>query len=165
MAELGRAVAPPPLAAQVAMHAEALRLRLAANGEQWIRATGGSMWPTIRDGDEVLVTAPIGDPRIGQVVLVEASARLVLHRVARAAGRLTTIGDASEQEDGPLRPGAIVATAIAARREGRTIALAPTLRFGPAAVARWAAYAIRLSLARAWRALRGRRARVSGAHA
>ena len=165
MVELERVIAAPPPAVQAAMHAEALRVRLSASGEEWIRASGGSMWPTILDGDEVLVAKPTGTPRAGQVVLVELPPRLMLHRVARSAAGLTTIGDASEQEDGPLRAAGIVATALAARRGGRTIALAPTMRFGVPAFARWALLALRLAAARAWRAVRARRTRATRAPA
>jgi peptidase S24-like protein len=102
-----------------------------AGGSVWIRVTGISMNPMIREGDSVLLTALAGLPRRGDVVFVDAAGTPLLHRVHRAVnGFVVTRGDAALIDDVPVVPSACVAHAVLVRRGAVTMALAPTARFG-----------------------------------
>jgi hypothetical protein len=138
-----------------AVHAEMLRVEIERRGALWVRAEGGSMWPTIHAGDDVLL-APISTaPRTGDVILVDTGVRLLLHRVRRVGdGCLTTSGDACTADDAELGLAQVVALARASRRGARLTPLAPSLRFGIPALLRWAALRARLFAARAWRRIR-----------
>ena len=132
--------------------ADLLRGVVEARGQFWVTARGGSMWPTIRDGDEVLLV-PLGRPRVGDVVVLDLGSRLVLHRVVRARDALlVTRGDASRCEDGHVSMDDVVGRAVAARRGGSTVvALVPTLRFGLMPTLRGLRWHLRLTVARLWR--------------
>ena len=135
-----------------------LREEIARRGSLWVRAEGGSMWPTILHGDEVLLVRADAY-RPGDVVLAECDHRLLLHRVASRSGRrLVTIGDASLEPDGEVEPERLIARAVAARRGPSVVALEPTIRYGVAGLARWCLTRGRLAATRAWRRIRPRRA-------
>ena len=104
---------------------------VASGGSVWIRVTGISMNPVVREADSVLLTRPRRGPRRGDVVFLDLRGKPVLHRVrVLAPGVLVTRGDAACRDDEPVLPDAYVAQAVAVRRGGVTIALTPTLRFG-----------------------------------
>lgn len=131
--------------------ADLLRAVVEARGQFWVTARGGSMWPTIRDGDEVLLV-PLGRPRVGDVVVLDLGSRLVLHRVVRAGDALlVTRGDASRCEDGHVSLADVVGRAVAARRGSTVLALVPTLRFGLLPTLRGLRWRLRLTVARLWR--------------
>ena len=143
----------------VAIRAAMLRLEVERRGELWIRAEGGSMWPTIHAGDDVLLAPARATPHRGDIVLVDTGARLLLHRVRRVgARRLTTAGDAGTADEAELDLGKVVALASASRRGAHLTPLTPTLRFGLRGLARWALLRARLLVARAWRRMRPTRA-------
>lgn len=148
----------PGVAPSNAVHAAMLRVEIERRGALWVRAEGGSMWPTILHGDEVLLErADAYHP--GDVVLAQCDHRLLLHRVAaRRGGRLVTIGDASSEPDGEVEIDRVIALAVATRRGARLAALGPTVRFGTAALARWCLTRARLLAKRTWRRVRPRQA-------
>jgi len=94
------------------------------------RAVGGSMFPTIRSGDYVvIVPAGPGEVSIGDVVAIErGEARLVVHRLIRktANGRITfliTKGDGSFRKDvdRPVSSRQLLGKVTRVERGGRTI--------------------------------------------
>lgn len=134
-------------------HIALMRAVLSEGGRLHVPGRGWSMFPLLHDGDRVLVEPFTRAPRIGDVALVDAAGRAVVHRViALDAARVITRGDASADADRPLPAGALLGRAVAVVRGGRTIALDVTLRFGVGALLRHLRG--RLSA----RAVRGRRA-------
>lgn len=104
---------------------------VASGGSLWVRVTGLSMNPLIREGDSVLLARPLRPARSGDVVFLDIRGMPVLHRVrTHAPGVLVTRGDAACRDDEPVLLNACVAQAVAVRRGSVTIVLAPTLRFG-----------------------------------
>ena len=65
-----------------------------------VKAHGFSMWPSYRDGVVVEVfPCDLGHVRIGDVVLVKVSERILLHRVVGRCGKgIVTKGDARPVE-------------------------------------------------------------------
>ncbi len=82
---------------------ELAREHLAAGRPLVLHAQGHSMWPVIKDGDEVTVE-PLHAPLApGAIALVVFGHRLVLHRViATSATGLVTKGDAVPHADPPV---------------------------------------------------------------
>ena len=62
---------------------------------------GGSMSPSIRQGDAILVTRPPTTLKKGMIVVLQVNGRLVTHRVVtvRRDGSFRTKGDANDQAD------------------------------------------------------------------
>jgi signal peptidase I len=62
---------------------------------------GGSMSPSIRQGDAILVTRPPATLKEGMIVVLQVNGRLVTHRVVtvRRDGSFTTKGDANDHAD------------------------------------------------------------------
>ena len=95
------------------------------------RASGGSMHPTIRAGD-ILILAPI-DPtelRKGTVVLARQSGRLVAHRIADVTKcdggtRVLLRGDALSACAPAVSADAVLATVVGIERAGCPIAVDP----------------------------------------
>lgn len=87
----------------------------------WCRVSGGSMSPTLEDGDEVRLALARGPLTAGEVVVARGPhGRLVVHRVVAAgAGAIITRGDACLHDDPPVRPGRVLFRAAEMRREGR----------------------------------------------
>ena len=118
-----------------------------AGGEFWLSVTGRSMTPLLAEGDRVLLAKVGRAVRPGQIVLREAAGSAMLHRVVAVDGAtVLTRGDACADVDPPASRESVVAVAIAARRGGRLIALAPQPRFGVWALSRYAWYATRARL-------------------
>ena len=118
------------------------------------RADGGSMYPTIRDGDAITV-APVsaGDVILGDILLCRHETRVLAHRVVGMTRRDGGIffelrGDAKGSSDAPVGTSAVVGRVIHVQRDGRLIRLC-----GPAARVRHVA---RMALSRAWASLRRR---------
>ena len=92
------------------------------------RASGGSMRPTIREGDAITVAParPAGISR-GDVILYRVGRGVIAHRVARVArepdGALVFIprGDASQGRDEPVEEGAILGRVVAVERGGQRL--------------------------------------------
>ena len=65
-------------------------------------AGGGSMWPLVRDGSQVVIHPCDHDQvTVGDIVLLSVEDRLVLHRVvASAAERILVRGDSRDMADG-----------------------------------------------------------------
>ncbi|MFO0749856.1 MAG: S24/S26 family peptidase [Myxococcota bacterium] len=103
------------------------REHLAAGRPLVTRASGHSMWPLIRDGATVTILPLAADPRVGDVVLVDAGqAGLVLHRVV-------AIGPAGFVVKGDARPtadGAVPREGILGRWDGPGSALVAALSRG-----------------------------------
>ncbi len=115
---------------------ELARAQLGAGRVLRTTARGHSMWPTVRDGQSVEVL-PVGAraPRVGEVALVAAAGRLILHRVVDVAadGVLITKGDAVGRDDGRVATGAVLGV-LAPRPWDRLVAAAS--RRGGAPLAR-----------------------------
>jgi hypothetical protein len=91
-----------------------IRELLSQKEEVIVATTGQSMWPTIRDGDEVVIAAMERKPKRGEIILFEDRDRAVLHRVVRVSGEIVqTRGDAAGQPDAEIRLAAIVGLAVA----------------------------------------------------
>jgi signal peptidase I len=93
------------------------------------RAQGGSMYPTIRDG-EVITVAPVPTATFngGDVLLCRCGSRVLAHRViaiTRDDGReyFHLRGDAKGGCDAPVRAADIVGRVISVARRQRTIVL------------------------------------------
>lgn len=97
------------------------------------RARGGSMYPTIREG-EAMTVAPVEPAAIrrGDVILYRSGQGVIAHRVAGvergADGALVFVprGDASTSLDEPVEKSALLGRVVAVERDGR--ALNPALR-------------------------------------
>ena len=115
------------------------------------RAEGASMYPTIRDGDTVIVAAVSARDIVrGDILLCRHDTRVLVHRVVgmtTSDGALffELRGDAKASSDAPVGASAVVGRVIHVERNGRLIALC-----GPSARLRHAA---RMALSRAWATL------------
>jgi hypothetical protein len=107
----------------VATDPETLRQLLAAAGELRLVVVGGSMAPTIRSGDSVVIRPLDGAPRFGDVVVYARAGQLWCHRVLVPGRRMITKGDGRGRPDAPVPAGAIIGRAIALQRGLRIIKL------------------------------------------
>ena len=138
-----------------------IRDAIAGGGEMWVKGSGQSMFPTIRNADAVLLSPMRRLARRGDIVLLPLGPGLVLHRVVEATrDQLVTRGDARPSNDLPTHPDRVIARAVAVRRDGEVRALVPTLRFGLLPLARLAIQSTRRRVNRGTlaRLLRRRRA-------
>jgi signal peptidase I len=98
------------------------------------RAEGDSMYPTIRDGDTITVTAVATDDVVrGDVLLCRHGARWLAHRVVGEATRggervFEMRGDAKGSSDAPVTAAAVAGRVVSVHRDGRLIRVC-----GPAA--------------------------------
>lgn len=114
-----------------ALASRIVREALTAGGEVWVKGSGQSMYPTIRNADYVLLSPIRSAVRRGDIVLVPLGPGLMLHRVVDLTGKgVITRGDARTTNDVATSMDRIIARAIAVRRGDRVRALVPTLRFG-----------------------------------
>jgi HEAT repeats len=106
---------------------------LAEHGHASVRLAGGSMAPTVAQGESVLVRR--ARPALGDVVVIQARDGLLVHRlVARLpGGRWVHLGDAAGALPGVCRDQEVVATAELPRRAPRRLS---RLRYALFAVAR-----------------------------
>ena len=110
------------------------------------RARGGSMHPTIREGEAITVAParPAGINR-GDVILYRVGQGVIAHRVARVAQRpdgalvFSPRGDAAQGRDDPVEEGAVLGRVVAVERGGRT--LNPAWSGARALAVAWAAAA------------------------
>jgi len=94
------------------------------------RAKGGSMQPTIREG-EVITVAPVKPRDVKQrdVILYRNKGRVVVHRVARIRRKegnrvlFITRGDGSCSCDAPVESHQILGAVVSVQRNGRSIDL------------------------------------------
>lgn len=111
----GGAGAAPPVAARDGAEAAAA---VARQGYTYVRVTGASMEPTLKDGD-VLRIEPVGAPAIGDLVTyADPAGTLVTHRVCGLTRReLSCRGDARAHADPPVLREAVVGrvTAVCGR--------------------------------------------------
>jgi signal peptidase I len=110
------------------------------------RASGGSMHPTIREGEAITVArVQPAEIQRGDVILYRVGRGVIAHRVTRAArnpgGALvfTPRGDASQGRDRPVEELAILGRVVSVERNGR--ALDPTALRARALAVAWAAAA------------------------
>ncbi len=66
---------------------KALELALQEFGESWVKLGGWSMWPFIRNGDEVLLKPLAKKNMSGRIVGYFAGNQLIVHRVLREEWR------------------------------------------------------------------------------
>jgi hypothetical protein len=115
-----------------------IRDAVAAGGELWVSGSGQSMHPTVRHADPVLLAPLRGPVRRGDVVLVPLGPRLMLHRVVRVdRDAVITRGDARPRADAPIPRAAVIARAVAVRRDALVTPLTLTTRFGFASLVRF----------------------------
>lgn len=131
------------------------RAQLAAGRPLRARAAGQSMWPFVREGEELVVWPIAGGPEVGDVVLVVLGGELVLHRVVRVrrGGGVVTKGDAELGVDPPIDAGDVLGR-LAPRRWDRLVACASAGSLGGLAL--WLGIARRaggraVQVARRWR--------------
>lgn len=93
------------------------------------RADGQSMYPSIRDGESIIV-GPVNTDQIvrGDVLLCRHGDRVLAHRVVHLSGvgpeRLLRLrGDAKRGCDTPVVVSSVIGQVTAVRRKGRTIPL------------------------------------------
>ncbi|MCS7287078.1 MAG: hypothetical protein NZ653_08095 [Anaerolineae bacterium] len=118
-----------------------------------MRVRGGSMYPALRPGDEVLVEpAKLDTLRPGDVVLLQSDDGAVLHRFLRFSpqGWLITMGDACNSSDPLWPPEALLGRAVGVVRNGRVT----PLRYYPLFLLAWRSLRRILTLLRSlWRLL------------
>ncbi len=110
---------------------ELLQESLRKNGEARIRVHGGSMWPWLRPGDELLIrTAEFARLAPGEIVLFSREGRLFAHRALRrvrdtTSGRmqLLTKGDTLPVADAPVNEAEVLGRVSGVRRGGREFSL------------------------------------------
>jgi hypothetical protein len=132
---------------------------VSVGGSVWIRVTGKSMNPIIRDGDRVLIGGVRGAPRCGSVVLLDAGGSPLLHRiVAYRPEGIITRGDSRITEDPPHPLSSVLGRALIVERGASSICLVPTLAFGIGPLMRGVAWRARMRIPSAWPPLRRVRA-------
>jgi hypothetical protein len=144
-------IAPPDVTA-TARHmsgrslVELVRGAAAERSALWVRVTGKSMNPIVREGDAVLLVPPFPSPRRGEVVFIDSQTGPLLHRVAAiTGGMILTRGDACGTDDPPHPVHSCIAHAAAVRRGGTVIALTPRVYLGLGPLVRYVAWRLRLS--------------------
>lgn len=73
--------------------------------------TSGSMWPTLKENDLILMRGVNGnDVNIGEIIVFENQRGFTIHRLIRREhdGTLVTKGDANNVEDQPIHPEEVV---------------------------------------------------------
>ncbi|MGQ0713300.1 MAG: S24/S26 family peptidase [Gemmatimonadaceae bacterium] len=111
----------------------------------WVRVTGKSMNPIVREGDGVLLVSPRANPRPGDVVFLDTTQGPLLHRVVVSTpDAISTRGDSCSTNDPPQRTAACIAQAVAVRRGDHVVALTPRVYVGLGPMARYAAWRVRL---------------------
>src|SRR6185436_15418721 len=89
---------------------------LAEHGQASVRLAGGSMAPTVAQGESVLVRA--APPALGDVVVIRAAEGLLVHRLVAQlpGGRWVHAGDMPGALPGVCRADEVLATAELPRR-------------------------------------------------
>jgi signal peptidase I len=103
-----------------------------AGEKHYIPITGRSMFPLIRNGDQVLVAHGCAGIRRGEVIVFRHDGKLIAHRVLRiskneAGHAFLTKGDNVLQFDPPLRANEIVGRVLAIKRGEQQISLDTTI--------------------------------------
>jgi hypothetical protein len=115
----------------------------------WVRGGGWSMHPTIRPHERVLLEPARRLPKTGDIIAVRLGRSILVHRLIRQVdGLFYTRGDGSNCIDKPTAGTRILAIATAVERDGRIVALCPTLRHGAKALAFYSYYGMRRILSR-----------------
>lgn len=101
--------------------ARLLKQAVAARGRGRVRASGGSMAPTVVPGDVVeVVRYPFDDLIPGQVIAFEQDGRVVVHRVRYlGASTVITAGDANLLCDPAVTPEQYIGLAVGCQRGGQ----------------------------------------------
>ena len=92
--------------------------------EGWLRVpvTSGSMTPMMRLGDWVQVEAVRRVLRVGDIVMVDAGGKAVIHRLIFITRRyLIMQGDAVFRFDPPIVPRQVIGIVMARERNGRKV--------------------------------------------
>lgn len=107
------------------------------------------MHPTIRPRERVLLQPLRERPRAGDIIAVRVGRSILVHRLIRQVdGMFYTRGDGSNCNDRPAAGTRIFAVATAVERNGRIVALRPTLEHGVRALAFYSYYTARRTLSR-----------------
>lgn len=133
-----------------------LRELVAVQGELWVTAVGRSMWPTIDEGDRVLLRPLPGRTlAVGDVVVRDVRGMPTAHRIAAASvNGVVTIGDGCTRADPRVAHSSLAAVAVARERSGVLTAVTRSLEFGMAPLLRGEWWRARLGFARIVRATR-----------
>lgn len=120
---------------------ELLRLWLRHGGVASITASGGSMLPTYRAGDRLVVEhVSTEDISIGDVIAFFRDGRVIAHRVVRIdqvpGGGIATRGDSRDVEDLPIHFPEIVGRVVGGERSAAKLALWRAVRRMRSAVSR-----------------------------
>ena len=87
------------------------------NKHHFIPITGNSMWPLIRDGDQIFVRHGNSHLRRGDIVLFRQNTRLLAHRIIRLdTDRVITKGDNNRHVDPPLNANEILGRVMSIKR-------------------------------------------------
>ena len=87
------------------------------------RAPGGSMHPTIRDG-EIITVGPLGQSpvQVGDVVLYRRGRAAIAHRViGLQSGGFVLRGDAAHSCDRPIERAQVLGRVVGIERDGRSV--------------------------------------------
>jgi signal peptidase I len=117
------------------------------------RAKGGSMHPTIREGEAITV-APVrpAEIQLGDLILYRSGRGVTAHRVVRVVrdpdGTLAFIprGDSSTTRDEPVAQSAVLGRVVGVERDGRAL--------DPTGAGAWTLAVLRATAARPVRRLR-----------
>ena len=100
---------------------------LSAGASARLRVRGGSMFPSLRN-DDVLIIEPVvaSELRRGSVILACSGDRLIAHRVRNVrfdakVTLITTRGDNRREDDHPLTAQSVVGRVVAVERHGRRV--------------------------------------------
>lgn len=104
----------------------ALAVWEATGQHHWMRVSGQSMLPLLRDGDHVLVAHGCATMSRGDVCVFRRTGRLVTHRVVRIVGdgsrrRFVTRGDNTARNDPLVSSEEMVGRVLAVRRGRRMV--------------------------------------------
>jgi len=122
-----------------------LRELLAAGHDARFRASGDSMYPTIRSGDYLhVVSCDASELRPGEVVLMSMDRGLTAHRIVRISGRggslrIVTRADNAVRSDGPNDAANVLGRVVGIERDQKMCT--PTAK--SATIIRFAAVLVR----------------------
>jgi signal peptidase I len=99
------------------------------SGQVQLKVTGASMVPVLWPGDLLMVRqVEPSSPTPGSILVFRQNDKLVVHRLASREGdKLVTRGDARPCFDPPVDAANVLGRVESAQRNGRTLALQPSL--------------------------------------
>lgn len=94
-----------------------------AEQAHWHSVSGISMWPFLKHGDSVFIQPTSGAFRVGDVVLIRFSTRLIIHRVTqiKRGGSIIAWGDFNLHPDPIAMSHQVIGVAQSIKRQKRSI--------------------------------------------